>query len=171
MIYWQYVDLDPVEVDRIKKKYLEILPVPQHFFQTLNLGIKEFMGRPIFKTVIINAMPNSIGKIHRDHRPYDNNVLAINIPLLNCDNAITEFWDTDEDRNLIQYTSSGSPYIGFNHSRCKKIDEFKLTQPVVFRTDIPHSVNNYSNDARLAISLRLVNDPWDLVNGQIHILP
>ena len=171
MFVWQYVDLDPMEVDRIKKIYLEALPVSRLFYQTLELGIEEFMGRPIFKTVIINVMPNSVGKIHKDFRPHDNNVLAINIPLLNCDNAITEFWDTDEDRNLIQYTQGGSPYIGFNHTRCKKINEFKLTHPVVFRTDIPHSVNNYSNDARLAISLRLVTDPWDLVNGQVHILP
>jgi len=171
MFIWQYVDLDPVEVEKLKKKYLEVLPVPQHFFQTLNLGVTEFMGRPVFKTVIINAMPNSVGKIHRDYRPHDNNVLAINIPLVNCDNAITEFWDTDEDRNFIQYTSSGSPYIGFDRKRCRKIDEFTLTQPIVFRTDLPHSVNNHSNSPRLAISLRLEKDPWDLVDGTVHILP
>jgi hypothetical protein len=163
MFIWKYVDLDPVEVNKLKEIYLAALPVPAHFFQTLDLGVKEFMGRPVFKTVIINAMGNSFGKIHRDHRPHDNNVLAINIPLINCDNAVTEFWDTTEDPNLIQYTSSGSPFIGFNRSSCTKIDEFILTRPVVFKTDLPHSVNNYSDKPRLAISLRLVEDPWDLV--------
>ena len=163
MFAWQFVDLDPVEVERLKQKYLATLPVASHFFQTLDLGVTEFMGMPVFKTVIINAMPNSIGKIHKDYRPHDNNVLAINIPLINCDNAVTQFWDTTEDPNLVQYTSSGSPFIGFDHRTCKRIDKFILTRPAVFRTDIPHSVNNNSDKPRLAISLRLVNDPWHLV--------
>jgi hypothetical protein len=163
MFIWQYVDLDPDEIARIKEKYLAALPVGPHFFQSLDLGVREFMGRAVFKTVIINAQPNSFGQVHRDHRPYDNNVLAINIPLINCYDAITEFWDTDEDRDLVQYTSSGSPYIGFDKNKCRKIDEFTLTKPVIFKTDIPHSVNNYSGQPRLAISLRLVKDPWDLL--------
>jgi len=164
MFIWQFVDLDPVEVEKLQQKYISALPVARHFFQTLDLGVKEFMGRPIFKTVIINAMPKSTGLIHIDHRPHDNNVLAINIPLVNCDNAVTMFWDTTEDTNRLQYTSSGSPYIGFNKSNCTKIDEYVLTQPVLFKTDLPHSVDNYSDKPRLAISLRLVDDPWDLVS-------
>jgi hypothetical protein len=164
MVIWQYVDLDPVEVDKLKEKYLASLPVAQHFFQTLDLGVTEFMGMPVFKTVIINAMGNSVGKIHKDYRPHDHNVLAINIPLVNCDNAVTEFWNTTEDPNRVQYTSSGSPFIGFDHATCTRIDKFILTRPAVFRTDIPHSVNNYSDKPRLAISLRLVDDPWHLVS-------
>lgn len=164
MFIWKYIDLDEAEVFKLKEKYLAALPVPEHFFQTLDLGVKEFMGRPVFKTVIINAMANSVGKIHRDYRPHDNNVLAINIPLINCDDAVTMFWNTTEDPNLVKYTSSGSPYIGFNRSSCTQIDEFTLTRPVIFKTDIPHSVNNYSKSPRLAISLRLVNDPWDLLD-------
>jgi hypothetical protein len=102
--------------------------------------------------------------IHKDFRPHDNNVLAINIPLFNCENSVTEFWETSENSTRVGHTSNGSPYIGFNRSRCKKIDEFKLTQPVLFRTDVPHSLNNYSNKNRLGISIRLVTDPWDLVS-------
>ena len=164
MFIWQFVDLDLDEVNKLKEKYLSVLPVPAHFFQTLNLGVTEFMGMPVFKTVIINAMPNSIGKIHKDYRPHDNNVLAINIPLLNHDNAVTQFWNTTEDPDLVQYTSSGSPFIGFSHRTCTLVDKFILTRPVVFRTDIPHSVDNNSDKPRLAISLRLVNDPWHLVS-------
>jgi hypothetical protein len=163
MRIWKYIDLDETEVAKLKERYFAALPVAKHFFQTLDLGITEFMGRPIFKTVIINAMGNSVGKIHKDYRPHDSNVLAINIPLINCDNAVTQFWNTEEDVNLIQYTSSGSPFIGFNQDKCTLIDKFVLTQPVVFRTDIPHSVDNYSNQPRLAISLRLAKDPWDLM--------
>lgn len=164
MFIWQYVDLDPGEVNKIKEKYLLGLPSTHNFFQNLNLGITEFIGRPIFKTVLITQVAHGKGMIHRDVRPNDNNVLAINIPLINCENSVTEFWDTTEDTNRIQYTSSGSPYTGFNRSSCTKIDEYILTRPVLFRTDIPHSLSNYSNKNRLGISIRLVTDPWDLVS-------
>jgi hypothetical protein len=163
MFVWKYVDLDESEVNKLKEKYLAALPIKPHFFQTLELGVTEFMGMPVFKTVIINALPHSIGKIHKDHRPHDSNVLAINIPLINCDNAVTEFFETDNDSTLIEYTSSKSPYIGFDRAKCLKIDEFTLTKPVLFKTDIPHAVTNFSNNARVAISLRLAADPWHLV--------
>ena len=163
MFIWQFVDLDSVEVEKIKEKYLSALPVNDHFFQKLNLGITEFMGLPVWNTVLINAMGNSVGKIHIDHRPHDDNVLAINIPLINCDNAVTEFWNTTEQTE-ISYTFHGYPYIGFKRKTCTKVDQFILTEPVIFRTDVPHSVNNYSDTPRLAISLRLVTDPWHLVS-------
>ena len=163
MFIWQYIDLDPVEVNKIKEKYLLGLPPTPEFYQTLNLGITEFIGRPVFKTVLITQVAHGRGMIHKDFRSNDN-VLAINIPLINCENSVTEFWDTTEDTNRIQYTSNGSPYRGFNRSSCTKINEFKLTQPILFRTDVPHSLNNYSNKNRLAISIRLVTDPWDLVS-------
>jgi hypothetical protein len=163
MFIWKYIDLDPNDVDNLVKNYLEKLPLNKHFFQTLELGVIEFAGRPLFKTVLITAPPNSQGIIHKDHRPHDNNQLAINIPLINCGNSITEFWETADENKSVGYTSSGSPFVGYKRSMSKKISEFKLNRPVLFRTDIPHSVDNFSNNPRLAISLRFVKDPWDLV--------
>jgi hypothetical protein len=161
---WQYINLDPFEIDKFKEVYLKLLPAPRHFFNTVDIPIKEFMGLPIFRAVLINAQPRSIGMIHRDHRPVDNNVLAINIPLINCNQAVTYFWNTTEDINKVSYTSSGSPYIGFSRTSCTKIDEFILTDPIIFRTDIPHSVDNQTANNRLAISLRFKKDPWHLIN-------
>jgi hypothetical protein len=167
MTIWKFVDLDPEEVQRLKNRYLRALPVLPYFFQTLDLGITEFMGRPVYKTVLISVKENSVGTIHKDHRPHDNNVLAINIPLINCDNTVTQFWDTEEEPDsIVRYSVSGSPYIGVDQTKCTLIDKFILTRPVVFRTDVLHSVNNHSNRPRLAISLRLVNDPWDLLTTQ-----
>ena len=162
MFIWKYIDLDQTDLDNIVNIYMTGLPAANHFFQTLELGVKEFAGRPLFKTVLISSPPKSIGIIHIDHRHHDNNQLAINIPLQNCDNAITEFWETFDENTSINYTNN-SPYIGYNRRKCNKIDEFKLERPVLFRTDLPHSVDNFSTSSRLAISLRFVTDPWDLV--------
>jgi len=167
MFIWKYLDLPETEVEELKARYLASQSTwksDHYFFQSLNLGIKEFMGRPIFKTVLIVASPNLVGKLHIDHRPHDNNTLAINIPLLNCDNAVTEFWESHEASSVVEYTISGSPYLSCgNRSTCTKIDEYQLVKPVLFNTSVPHSVTNYSDKPRIAISLRLEQDPWDLV--------
>ena len=167
MFIWKYLDLPESEVTELKERYLASRSTwksDRYFFQTLDLGIKEFMGRPIFKTVLIVAAPKRIGKLHIDYRPHDNNTLAINIPLINCDNAITEFWESNEKSSVVEYSPSGSPYLSCgDRTTCTKIDEYRLVKPVLFNTSIPHVVDNYSDKPRIAISLRLVQDPWDLV--------
>jgi hypothetical protein len=167
LFIWKYIDLPEDAVSDLKLRYLEAKSSwksTHYFFQSLDLGIKEFMGRPVYKTVLIAAGPNLVGKLHIDHRPHDNNTLAINIPLINCDNAITEFWKSNKTSSVVEYSPSGSPYLSCgDRTTCTKIDEYRLDRPVLFNTSVPHSVNNYSKEPRMAISLRLEQDPWDLV--------
>jgi hypothetical protein len=167
MFVWKYLDLPELAVEELKARYLASQSTwksDRYFFQSLDLGVKEFMGREVFKTVLIVAAPNLGGKLHIDHRPHDNNTLAINIPLINCDNAVTEFWKSNETSSVIEYSPSGSPYLSCgDRTTGTKIDEYRLVRPVLFNTSIPHVVDNYSNSPRIAISLRLAQDPWDLV--------
>jgi hypothetical protein len=119
----------------------------------------------ILRSVLIQVEPNAVGRIHTDFRPDKNfgDQLAIQIPLENCEHSITELWSSDYEPP-IQYTHNGQPYNYFDKSRCVKVSEFALTQPVIWRTDVPHSVNNFSDRPRLAISLRFKKDPWNLIN-------
>jgi hypothetical protein len=41
MFYWQYIDLDLTEVDRIREDYLKHLPNNSHFFQEVNIETFE----------------------------------------------------------------------------------------------------------------------------------
>ena len=172
MFYWQYIDLDPGEVDKIKEDYLKHLPNNSHFFQMIDIESKTFMGMEIQRPVLIQVEARAEGRIHTDFRP-DNNFgdqLAVQIPLMNCEYSLTELWSSDYEPP-IQYTTNGQPYNYFEKSRCIKVSEFVLTQPIIWRTDVPHSVSNYSDNPRLAISLRFKQDPWKLINGPVHILP
>lgn len=166
MFVWQHLPLDTSEVKRVQKIYLENLPNNNLGFQPLEIGITEFQGMKVFKSVLVQVRANSSLHIHKDHRPYDNNQLAINIPLLNCNESVTEFYkpliQKDEFNSIL--TVNGSPYISYKEDECEKIAEFWLKEPVIFRTDILHGVRNYSNSPRLAISLRFVEDPWELVS-------
>ena len=171
MFYWQYIDLDTAEVNRIREDYLKHLPNNSHFFQEVNIENRTFMGMEIQRPVLIQVEARASGRIHTDFRPDKNfgDQLAVQIPLINCEHSLTELWSSDYEPP-VQYTTNGQPYNYFEKSRCVKVSEFVLTQPVIWRTDVPHSVSNYSDSPRLAISLRFKKDPWKLINGPVHIL-
>jgi len=160
---WKYIDLEESTVKKIQEKYLNHLPTNNHFFQEIKLNITEFLGLEVQRFVLIQVLPNAIGRIHTDWRPANyGNQLALNIPLLNCENSITSLWKSDYSPPT-QYTENGQPYNFYDPTRCVKIAEFKLTQPTIFRTDLPHSVDNSSNCVRTAISIRFKRDPWHLI--------
>jgi hypothetical protein len=160
---WKYIDVDQSLMEEIQDLYNTKLPNNNHFFQQVHLDLKKFLGLDIQRLILIQVEPNARGRIHTDWRPSEyGDSLALNIPLYNCENSITEMWESQYDPP-VQYTSNGQPYRYFDPKQCKKISEFKLIKPVLFRTDIPHNVNNYSNLIRRAISIRFIEDPWHLI--------
>lgn len=168
MFYWKYIDLDPEVISNIQQTYKKFLPRNDHFFQTLNIGTDSFLDMPVQRFVLIQVSPKAVGRIHTDFRPSEfGDQLALQIPLENCEDSITHMWESDYDPP-VQYTSNNQPYRFFEPTRCKPVTSFKLTRPVIFRTDIPHSVDNPGLTTRKAISIRFVNDPWHLLGDEIE---
>jgi hypothetical protein len=166
---WKYVDIDKDAVLEIQNIFLKNLPTNQLFFQPLDLNIKEFIGLSVTQSVLIQVDPNSRDPlVHTDHR-IDNTVLALNIPLINCHQSITELWKSSSAPE-IKKTANGQPYKIFDITKCEKLTEFILDKPVLFRTDIPHRVINRSELPRKAISIRFKTDPWYLINRSIENL-
>ena len=164
MFYWKYFDLDKSIIKSLQDEYYRHLPDNTHFFQQLDLPIREFLGLEVQRFVLIQALPNAVGRIHTDWRPSDfGNQLALNIPLEHCEDSVTSLWSSDYIPPT-QFTDNGQPYNFYDPNRCIKISEFRLTQPVLFRTDLPHSVDNTTNKVRKAISVRFKQDPWHLIN-------
>lgn len=163
MFYWQHIEINQDDINYICREYNKVLPHNTHFFQSVDLPINSFMGLEVQRFVLIQVEPNAIGRIHTDWRPKEyGHQLALQIPLLNCEYSTTIIWESDYTPP-VQYTSNGQPYNFYEPNRCKKVTEFRLTQPTLFRTDLPHSVNNPTNDVRKAISIRFKEDPWNLV--------
>jgi hypothetical protein len=160
---WKFIDIDINAIRDIQDQYINKLPNNNYFFQQLNLDISTFLGLEVQRFVLIQVDPNAIGRIHTDWRPSGyGDCLALNIPLFNCENSVTELWKSSYDPP-VQYTTNGQPYRYFDPKLCEKISEFSLIKPVLFRTDVPHSVSNRSNKIRQAISIRFKEDPWHLI--------
>lgn len=162
MFYWKYQPVPDADLKIIQDLYRKNLPDNNEFFQVIQIPITTFMNLKISRAVLIQVAPNAQGRIHTDYRP-EGFSLALNIPLENCEHSITSMWDASEQETEIRYTTNNSPYHYYDPEKCKKITEFCLTQPVLFDTSLPHSVDNSSNCWRRAISLRFEPDPWHLV--------
>ena len=160
MFTYQYIDnLDPLEVKKFQDAYLEASSNPSFHFQYVDIPYTYFMGMKINKCVLITVRPNDPLPIHIDQRKG----LALNIPLLNCENTVTELWHCDQPYK-IGYTHNGLPYFYYpTNTITTKIGEFILTKPVLFDVRVPHSSTNKGTGTRLAISLRFEEDPWQLV--------
>lgn len=162
MFLWKHVEVDADAVKTLQEVYLKHLPSNDHFFQPIDIGLKSFLGIEVQRFVLIQVSPKAVGRIHTDWRPNNfGHQLALQIPLINCEETTTSIWSSDYEPPT-QYTSNGQPYNYFDPDRCIKIAEFKLTQPTLFRTDLPHSVDNPTNYVRKAISVRFKEDPWHL---------
>lgn len=161
--YWKHINISDNDIRYIQELYLKLLPKNDHFFQPLEIPITNFLGLEVQRFILIQVSPKATGRIHTDWRPSEyGNQLALQIPLINCEETITSIWSSDYVPPT-QYTSNGQPYNYYDPSRCKKITEFKLTMPTLFRTDLPHSVDNPTDLPRKAISIRFKKDPWNLI--------
>lgn len=165
MFIWQYIDIPQNEVEAIQQEVRAKLPDNDDFFQIIELERKTFLGLEINVVVLIQATPGfglDGTSIHRDAGDEDGRSLAINIPLDNCDNSTTAFWKSNKTET-IKFTPNGMPYRSFDLEDCEQISEFNLTKPVIFDTQIPHSVVNPQDVCRRAISIRFEKDPWHLI--------
>jgi hypothetical protein len=161
---WKYVDISELDaIEDIKNIFLKKKPITTNFYIPMDIEVTHFLGMEISSPVLINVMPNKRSMIHIDHRT-DRMKLALNIPIINCDNTVTEFWQcTKTDPNELPEDPLWRGPLFFNGINCKKIDEYTLTRPIIFNTQVPHSVFNFSDRPRLALSLRFKEDPWHLV--------
>jgi hypothetical protein len=152
------IDTDPEEVRALQELVMKFLPDNEHFYQPLTTGLREFMGLLLLRVVLIQIPPNTVGRIHTDWRPREKeDCLALQIPLVNCENSITAIWRNNDNIPLWP-----RDVVYFQEERCTKIGEFRLTSPTLFRVDLPHNVTNPTDSFRKAISLRFKKDPWHL---------
>lgn len=166
MFIWQYIDTPVDEVLKIQQDFKNLIPNNMSFFQVIDINTKMFMGLPIERPILIQVTPNTFSQIHKDIR-HDGtkNRLAIQIPLDNCEESTTSFWESSS-RPLISQTKNGHVYSYYEESMCTKLTEYKLTSPVIFDSEILHNVTNPTNQIRRAISLRFKEDPWHLVKSK-----
>jgi hypothetical protein len=93
------------------------------------------------------------------------NSLALNFNIQNCLLTCTKIFSCDKDPTLNQ-TPSGIPYWKFDPStNFVQVAEFNLSTPVVFDTQVIHQVCNTTDETRISVSFRFMEDPRILLDN------
>jgi len=165
---WKYVDIDIELVNEIKDIYLKKLKTnlqDYEFFQILPIKIPNVLDQKVVGAGLAVSKGNNIQKYsHKDPMPPDTSFYALNIPLKNCENSQTNLYKIKKGKSVL-YSTYGRPMANAGLAEIAKIEDcdliasYTLDQPLIFNTQILHSVNNFSAEYRVAISLRFEKDP------------
>lgn len=136
-----------------KESALNALPTIVEWFKKNNLEVRQIAHISIGAHITQQA-----------HIDSGEPELALNFPVLNCDNVTTEFFKLEQQDLTIQYTiGTNLPYHHFNSDNKNIIGSFSLMQPTLLNIKMPHRVVNNTDLERISLSFRFKKDPWHLV--------
>lgn len=138
-------------------KVLEELPSIKRWIDENNLRLKTF--------AYISIGPMIRQSIHKDRGTPE---LALNIPVFNCENIYTVFYEVGDREETLNYTPVTKlpfySYEGFSPTDPNRIlGQYSLIKPTILNVKQAHSVVNTTNQSRLCLSFRFEEDPWHLV--------
>ena len=120
-------------------------------------SVREFLARHnlVAKRFMIIMVPpdNQTQNLHFDRlEPY----VRILWPIRNCQSSTTKFFNSDPAKARIEYLENKIPYyVPGDFLTSSKIDQFKLTQPLVFDSSVAHSVHTTSDVTKTRISFSI----------------
>jgi len=149
MKYYKYIDLDYKIFAEKMKSYifsngemfktfwtqldsdliLSNIPETSSMFKPYNINVMNISITRSFNT-------NSLLGLHRD---YSEAELRINIPILNCEKSVTNFYYSTVDPTL-EILANGIPYLDYNYKNCTLVDSFCLDRPAILRVKEIHQV-------------------------------
>jgi hypothetical protein len=79
---------------------------------------------------------------------------VLNIPLVNCENSTTFFYDFIDPN---KQTKSTHIHFGgcVDYSNVVEVDKFTLNKPAFLKVSVPHAVHNPTDSLRIVCSMRV----------------
>lgn len=100
---------------------------------------------------------------HADIGPFD---IALQLPVYGCDQGYTGYYTStqvhDKHTGPVIITPNHR-WLDYDADSVTEIDRYYLTGPVIINIRQIHSVQNWSPETRLALSVRFWEDPWHLI--------
>jgi hypothetical protein len=178
MAYYKYLDLNWQPTATKIKQYIYSNP------WTYLTNLKKSSWKEVNLDIIISKVPEllemvaplnvtvrqvaffvsnySKGGIHIDADLQSK--CRLNIPIANCENTETRFYTTADEPILIRQ-DNGVPLYKINQESCTHVDQYYLTQPVLFRNTQPHQIiSNNPNTPRIACTIAFHEDLEYLLN-------
>ena len=90
------------------------------------------------------------------HHDWGTLTHSFNIPILNCANTWTVWYDTDQEPRVI--TQENYTYCDYDASKCTEVERLELVTPHLLDVRKPHGVLNPTVGTRLVLAFRLTPD-------------
>lgn len=117
--------------------------------------------------VAIIREPQITAPIHVDGDIGHTAILALNLPVANCDNTRMYWFDVPPEE-FDYITDRGSRYrslpLDYDWKSLTPTDELELTSPAMVRINVPHNITNDKDTCRMILSVRFFPEP-------LHIWP
>jgi hypothetical protein len=150
-----YGDADSLFTMIDVKKLLDTSPALSTWLRDQDLRLKH--------AAVVRCSPNKLD--YPPHIDSDIPCLSINIPLVNCLGGTTKFYRLTKGNTVGRTQKNNLVYFGFtDDAEFEYCCEYTLERMTLLNTKIPHAVFNPTDQPRLAIALRFINDPWHLFN-------
>lgn len=99
------------------------------------------------------------------HIDSQDNALALNFPISNCEDSYTEFYEIPKNSLIITKKKENvlsKSIIAESFGNC--ITKYNLNSAVIINTHRPHKIVCANTKKRICLSIRFMKDPWHLVN-------
>jgi len=94
-------------------------------------------------------------EMHRDNDG-TNSYVRILWPVQNCQGSKTKIWAVPKDSGIVMLDTNGIVYTGFSGDQKRiQLDEFELSQPVLFNASCAHSVHPAPGSTQTRISFTI----------------
>jgi hypothetical protein len=113
---------------------------------------------PYIRSFAFNvAKPNDVKSIHVDTGPSS---YSFNLPLFNCDNTYTIFYQSSKDPILKEYSEMNQiiTYRYYDPSFCKEIHRIEMNDPYIINIYTPHNIINPNNSYRITFLIRFIKE-------------
>lgn len=150
------------KTDILEKKWdWNTLPLKEmlNYIPELAEECSKIIPAPMTMISIVHRNPQHPIGIHVDISKYNHRVLW---PIRNCQGSYTRFYDLNGNTVSIQKGKQGDAFKVISQTNpLIEIDAVELTGPIVFNTQIPHSVsvNPVCGEARLTATMGFGNFP------------
>jgi hypothetical protein len=111
----------------------------------------------------LNGLTAKPAVVHVDDKDWASHCFALNLPLQNCENSYTVWYETssDEGIGIPNSENPADPYYFFHnvrgfheHQLVKEIGRWEVSKPAFVNIGMPHRPESHHNDLRLLLSIR-----------------
>ena len=152
---------------------LQILPSVIHrenpiFWASRDIGIYQQHLPTLFKwfdekslVVEMIAYVRIFKNFQQNHHRDLGYTLALQLPIINCESVYTGFYTTTD--RAVFTKNSNHIYLNYPLQNMVEYDRYYLKGPLLADVSKIHSVQNFTDQERHAISVRFTEPPWSLL--------